>query len=216
MSIEAGSAHDGRLGVPRPVLVAPDLLLRRLAQRCPELNSRVAALVADLLATMRSHPGCVGLAAPQIGALARVVVVDVTGDPRAHDAHGPISLVNPEIVLAAGSQAGREGCLSLPGLTASIQRATKVVVAGLSVWGEDVLIEARGFEARVLQHELDHLDGVLIHDRVESIADLSPRTQPFQQLPSDETRQVRRRVVDQRGGREREEGGGHGQTGGRG
>jgi peptide deformylase len=188
MSIEAGPAHDGHLGVPRPVLVAPDLLLRRVARRCPEVNSGVAALVADLLATMRSHPGCVGLAAPQIGALARVVVVDVTADPRASDAHGIILLVNPEIVFAAGAQAGREGCLSLPGLTASIQRAANVVVAGLSVRGEDVLIEARGFEARVLQHELDHLDGVLIHDRVESIADLSPCTQPFQQIPSDEDR----------------------------
>ncbi|MEA2566466.1 MAG: peptide deformylase, partial [Actinomycetota bacterium] len=67
-----------------------------------------------------------------------------------------------------------------------IRRAANVVVAGLSIRGEDVLIEARGFEARVLQHELDHLDGVLILDRVESLADLSPRTQPFQQLPSDE------------------------------
>ena len=186
MSIEAGPAHDGRIGVPRPVLVAPDLLLRRAARRCPEINSRVAALAADLLATMRSHAGCVGLAAPQIGALARVVVIDVTMDPRASDAHGIILLVNPEIVLAAGSQAGREGCLSLPGLTASIRRPAKVVVAGLSIRSEDVLIEARGFEARVLQHEIDHLDGVIIHDRVESIADLSPRTQPFQQLPSDE------------------------------
>jgi peptide deformylase len=185
MSIKTGPAHDERIGVRRPVLVAPDLLLRRVARRCPEVDSRNSALVADLLATMRSNVGCVGLAAPQIGALARVVVVDVTADPRA-DAHGIILLVNPEIVFAAGAQAGREGCLSLPGLTASIRRAANVVVAGLSIRGEDVLIEARGFEARVLQHELDHLDGVLIHDRVESLADLSPRTQPFRQLPIDE------------------------------
>jgi peptide deformylase len=186
MSIKTGPAHDERIGVRRPVLVTPDLLLRRVARRCPEVDSRNSALVADLLATMRSNVGCVGLAAPQIGALARVVVVDVTTDPRASDAHGTILLVNPEIVFAAGAQGGREGCLSLPGLTASIQRAANVVVAGLSVRGEDVLIEARGFEARVLQHELDHLDGVLIHDRVESLADLSPRTQPFRQLPGDE------------------------------
>jgi peptide deformylase len=185
MSIEAGQEPNGHLGVPQPVRVAPDLLLRRVARRCPEVDSRVAALVADLLATVRSHPGCVGLAAPQIGALARVVVVDVTADPRASDRHGIISLVNPEIILAAGSEAGWEGCLSLPGLTASIRRATKVVIAGRSVRGEDVLIEAGGFEARVLQHELDHLDGVLIHDRVDSVADLSPCTQPFQQIPSE-------------------------------
>ena len=186
MSIKTGPAHDERIGVRRPVLVAPDLLLRRGARRCPEVDSRVAALVADLLATMRSNAGCVGLAAPQIGALARVVVVDVTADPRASDAHGTILLVNPEIVFAAGAQRGREGCLSLPGLVASIRRAANVVVAGLSIRGEDVLIEARGFEARVLQHALDHLDGVLIHDRVQSLADLSPRTQPFRRLPSDE------------------------------
>ena len=188
MSIKAAPAHGGRIGVPRPVLVCPDALLRRVARPCLEIDSRVAVLAADLLATMRSHPGCVGLAAPQIGALARVLVVDVTADPRASDAHGTLLLVNPGIVLAAGSLPGREGCLSLPGLTASIRRAARVVVAGLSVRGEDVLIEARGFEARVLQHELDHLDGVLIHDRVESLADLSPRTQPSRQLPSDEHR----------------------------
>jgi len=186
MSIEAAPVHDGPIGVPRPVLVCPDLLLRRVARPCLEIDSRVAVLAADLLATVRSHPGCVGLAAPQIGALARVVAVDVTADPRASDAHGTLLLVNPEIVLSSGSQPGREGCLSLPGLTASIRRAARVVIAGLSIRGEDVLIEARGFEARVLQHELDHLDGVLIHDRVESIADLFARTQPFQQLPSDE------------------------------
>jgi peptide deformylase len=111
-----------------------------------------------------------------------VVVVDVTADPRASDAHGTLLLVNPEIVLAAGSQPGREGCLSLPGLTASIRRAARVVVAGRSVRGEDLLVEARGFEARVLQHEVDHLDGILTHDRVESLADLSPRPR---QCPGD-------------------------------
>jgi peptide deformylase len=186
MSIKTGPAHDERIGVRRPVLVAPDLLLRRVARRCPEIDSRNSALVADLLATMRSNVGCVGLAAPQIGALARVVVVDVTADPRASDAHGIILLVNPEIVFAAGAQGGLEECLSLPGLTASIRRAANVVVAGLSIRGEDVLIEARGYEARVLQHELDHLDGVLIHDRVENLADLSPHTQPFRRPSSDE------------------------------
>jgi peptide deformylase len=119
----------------------------------------------DLVDTMRSFPGCVGIAAPQIGAPVRVAVVDCTGHPRAEDPNGLLVLVNPRIVQADGAELGREGCLSIPDLTANVRRATAIAVeAG------PVAVRSVGFEARCIQHELDHLDGILFLDRVESLA----------------------------------------------
>ncbi len=121
---------------------------------------------ADLIETMRSLPGCVGLAAPQIGEPVRIAVVDVRGHPRAEIDSGLLVLANPRVADREGSEVGREGCYSVPDLTANVRRATRVVVAhaGGSV-------ECRGFEARCVQHEIDHLDGVLFLDRVESLVD---------------------------------------------
>jgi peptide deformylase len=119
---------------------------------------------ADLVETMRSFPRCVGVAAPQIGELVRVVAVDVTDHPKATTCHGLLVLVNPRVVLASGSEVAREGCLSIPDLTANVRRATRVVIeAG------DRVIESEGFEARCLLHEIDHLDGILFLDRVDSL-----------------------------------------------
>jgi peptide deformylase len=119
----------------------------------------------DLIDTMRSFPGCVGIAAPQIGEPVRVAVVDCTGHPRAEDPNGLLVLVNPRIVQADGAELGREGCLSIPDLTANVRRATAIAVEAGPVAAQSV-----GFEARCIQHELDHLDGVLFLDRVESLA----------------------------------------------
>jgi peptide deformylase len=120
----------------------------------------------DLLDTMRAHPGCVGLAAPQLGELVRVVTVDVSGHPKAPPGHhGELVLVNPRVVHAEGAHVAREGCLSIPHLTANVRRATRIVVAA----GEQ-RIEAEAFEARCLLHEIDHLDGILFLDRVDSLA----------------------------------------------
>jgi peptide deformylase len=110
---------------------------------------------------MRSFPGCVGLAAPQIGELVRIAVVDCTDHPRAEDPNGLMVLVNPRIDTASGSELGREGCLSIPELTGNVRRPTRIEVAGFT---------SVGFEARCILHELDHLDGVLFLDRVESLA----------------------------------------------
>jgi peptide deformylase len=119
----------------------------------------------DLIDTMRSFPGCVGLAAPQIGELVRVAVVDCSEHPRAVDPNGLLVLVNPRIVRSEGDELGREGCLSIPDLTGNVRRATAIrVEAG------PVAVESGGFEARCIQHELDHLDGILFLDRVESLA----------------------------------------------
>ena len=119
---------------------------------------------ADLVDTMRSFPRCVGIAAPQIGELVRMVAVDVTDHPKATTCHGLLVLANPRVVLASGAEVAREGCLSIPDLTANVRRATRIVVeAG------DRVIESEGFEARCLLHELDHLDGLLFLDRVDSL-----------------------------------------------
>lgn len=122
-------------------------------------------MARDLIDTMRSFPGCVGIAAPQIGEPVRVAVVDCTGHPRAEDPNGLLVLVNPRIVQADGAELGREGCLSIPDLTANVRRATAIAVEAGPVAAQSV-----GFEARCIQHELDHLDGVLFLDRVESLA----------------------------------------------
>jgi peptide deformylase len=157
-----------------PVLVYPD---PRLKQRCAPIDDPTLAgrIAADLVDTMRSHPRCVGLAAPQLGELVRMVAVDVTDHPKADSCAGLVVLVNPAIVRAEGDELGREGCLSIPDLTANVRRATLVAVEASTPAGEPVALEATGFEARVVQHELDHLDGLLFLDRVASKRDLFAR-----------------------------------------
>ena len=154
----------------RDVLLHPHPLLTRKAA---ETDAATAArVIQDLLDTMRAFGHCVGIAAPQIGESVRVAVVDVTGHRKATTSHGELVLVNPVIVDSSGSEVGREGCLSIPELTANVRRATHVTVEA-----EGLQIEAEGFEARALQHEIDHLDGLLFLDRVESLeADVFRRT----------------------------------------
>ena len=127
-------------------------------------------LVADLIDTMRASPACVGLAAPQIGISKRAFALDVTGHPKTKLCHGLVVMFDPEMIEAKGRKVGREGCMSVPDLTADVARATEIVVRGLSPSGEELIIETSGFEARAFQHEIDHLDGLLILDRVESLA----------------------------------------------
>jgi peptide deformylase len=154
----------------RPVLLYPDPRLTRVARALgPGEGALAAQVAADLVDTMRSFPRCVGVAAPQIGAAVRVVVVDCSEHPRATVHHGLLALVNPRVVSSAGAEVGREGCLSIPELTANVRRATAVTVEALDASGEPARVEAEGFEARALQHEIDHLDGLLFLDRVASL-----------------------------------------------
>jgi peptide deformylase len=154
----------------RPVLRVPDPALKTVARPLGDEELDVARRVAaDLLDTMRAHPRCVGLAAPQIGELVRVVAVDCTDHPRAPEAAGLLQLGNPVIVEREGEEVAREGCLSLPELTANVRRAVTVAVEARTPEGKPVALRSRGFEARCIQHELDHLDGVLFLDRVDSL-----------------------------------------------
>jgi peptide deformylase len=150
----------------RPVRIYPDPVLKQVALPVGEVDDDARALAQNLIDTMRSHERCVGIAANQIGVLRRCIVVDVTGHPKATTSHGELVLFDPVVVSATGGDVAREGCLSIPDLTANVQRATSVVVSAL---GQHE-ISAEGFEARALLHEIDHLDGILFLDRVASLS----------------------------------------------
>jgi peptide deformylase len=154
-------------GTVRPVVTAPDAVLSRPGEPVDPVELKTIGLAADLLATMRAAPGCVGLAAPQLGLGVRVFAVDVTGHPRAAVGHGAFVLCNAELEQASRWRVGREGCTSVPDLTGDVRRAGRVVVTGqLPGTGELVTLTSDGFEARALQHELDHCAGRLFLDRV--------------------------------------------------
>ncbi|MEV1285991.1 peptide deformylase [Micromonospora sp. NPDC049679] len=158
------------LGVPgqvQPVVTAPDAVLSRAGEEVDPTSAETVQLAADLIATMRVSPGCVGLAAPQIGVGARVFAVDVTGHPKSLTVHGTFVLCNATLVDATRWRPGREGCMSVPDLTGDVKRASRVVVeAVLPGTGEPVRLSTDGFEARALQHEIDHCAGLLFLDRV--------------------------------------------------
>jgi peptide deformylase len=135
------------------------------AETVTTFDSSLTALIDDMTATMYAAPG-IGLAAPQIGVPLRVAVIDVSGGKRSGDL---VTLVNPEFVEREGMQLEEEGCLSVPGFTATVPRPARVVVRGRDRNGSEQTIEGKGLLARALQHEIDHLNGVLFLDRVRPI-----------------------------------------------
>jgi peptide deformylase len=134
-------------------------------------DEREGELLTDLIETMQASPACVGLAAPQIGVSRRAIVVDVSAHPKTTAHHGLVALFDPVIVEASGREKGREGCMSVPDLTANVIRADRITVAGIALDGSETVLDAVGFEARAFQHEIDHLEGTLILDRVASLTD---------------------------------------------
>jgi peptide deformylase len=142
------------------IVEAGDDVLRETARRVTKLGDNIDKLLNNMRDTMYANKG-VGLAAPQIGISKRVIVVDV--------GEGLVELVNPEIVDAQGSQTGTEGCLSIPGVVGEVTRAERVKVSGLDRKGNNVEIDARGFFARALQHEIDHLNGILFIDKANNL-----------------------------------------------
>jgi peptide deformylase len=164
---------DGRV---LDVVQAPSHVLSVSGSPVDPADPVVVQLCADLVATMRISPGCVGLAAPQVGVSAKAFCVDVSAHPKTRTTHGLIVLVNAEIVEASRNEKAREGCMSVPELTGDVKRATKISVAGLlPLSGERVLITTDAFEARALQHEIDHCAGLLFLDRVVGAHAVYPR-----------------------------------------
>jgi peptide deformylase len=162
--------------VTRDVVRLPHPALTRAAVPVDPRDPAVVMLAADLVATMRASPACVGLAANQVDDPRHVFCMDVTGHPKARTCHGLVVLANAVVVAAERPEPGREGCLSVPDLTGNVTRSARVVVRGLVPGsGEPREVDADAIEARCLLHELDHLAGLLFLDRVDSPHAVFPR-----------------------------------------
>jgi len=152
------------------ILLYPHPLLKKLCRRVNEIDAEIAGLIADLVDTMRAGPGSVGVAAPQIGVSLRACVVDVSSSRLGKDNnHGLLVMMNPEITRSEGTAVMREGCMSVPDYTGDVERPTHIAVSFIDTEGRPCAIEATGFEAVAIQHEMDHLDGVLFLDRIVSL-----------------------------------------------
>ena len=159
-------AELGVAGAVRDVVRAPAGVLSTVGELVDATSPEIVQLAADLVATMRVSPGCVGLAAPQVGVGAKVFCVDVSEHPKTRDHHGTFVLCNAEVTTSSRNEKAREGCMSVPDFTGDVKRASRIVVRGqLPGTGEEVELEAEAFEARALQHEIDHCDGLLFLDR---------------------------------------------------
>ena len=149
------------------VLVYPDARLKQPSAPVTRFDAELRNFIADLEETMRAGPGSVGIAAPQVNRLLRIVIIDVSCKPNIPQ-HGCLRLINPEIVQHLGQVKGREGCMSVPDFTGSVMRAQSVRVRAQDKQGQWREIDCEGYEARAVQHEIDHLDGLLFLDRVVS------------------------------------------------
>lgn len=148
-----------------PIRKEGDPILRQKAKPVAKVTKRIVRLLQDMEETMYAADG-IGLAAPQVGVSERLIVVDV-GD-------GPVHLVNPVLASGEGSSVDREGCLSIPGVSGYVERYERVVVTGLDAKGRPRRIQADGLFARALQHEIDHLDGILFIDKATGISRPQP------------------------------------------
>ena len=152
------------------IICYPHPILKRMARPIETIDAEILTLVADLIDTMRAGPGSVGVAAPQIGVSLRACVVDVSNSKLGRENnHGLMVMLNPEILEREGAAVMREGCMSVPDYTGDVERATRVVVGYRDGTGREQRVEATGFEAVAIQHEMDHLDGVLFLDRIVSL-----------------------------------------------
>ena len=154
----------------QPILRYPHPLLKKLCKEVSVVDHQIHTLVEDLLDTMREGPGSVGVAAPQIGVTLRVCVVNVSGNRHGKENnHGLLVMINPQIISSTGVAVMREGCMSVPDYTGDVERATEITVRFTEPDQTVREFTATGFEAVAIQHEMDHLDGVLFLDRIISV-----------------------------------------------
>jgi peptide deformylase len=156
------------------VLVYPDPVLRRGGKPVTEFGPALRALSEQMMAAMYEEGG-VGLAAPQVGIETKLLVLNPAGDKK--DRSGELTLLNPKITKKKGREYGEEGCLSFPGIQADVERWIDIVVSYQDLDGKEQTLTASGWLARIIQHELDHLDGVLFTDRLTSTDKLRVRPQ---------------------------------------
>ncbi len=149
------------------ILKYPDPRLKEVSAEVEQFDDELRSFIGDLEETMRAGPGGVGIAASQVGRLQRIAIVDVSSKPKIEH-HGRLILINPEITQWEGFAKGREGCMSVPDYTGNVIRAKKITLEYYDEFGSKHEIEAKGFEAVAIQHELDHLEGMLFLDRLVS------------------------------------------------
>jgi peptide deformylase len=158
----------------RKVVENPEPVLRRKAKKVADFDNGLRDLISDMVDTMREAPG-VGLAAPQIGISQRIITVEFGDDEDETIPSKLYMVVNPEITRHSSETVeGIEGCLSVPGLVGNVERYESVIVKGLNRFGQPIKIKADGWLARIFQHEIDHLDGILFIDRTDEIWQPSP------------------------------------------
>ena len=150
------------------ILTYPDERLKSLSEDVEHLDDDIKRFIRDLEATRLAGPSACGIAAPQVGMQKRIVIVDVSNMRKPVDNHGHMIMINPEISEWEGMAMGREGCLSVPDFTGNVIRAERIKLNFMDENGQQHEIESTGFEARAIQHELDHLDGLLFLDRLVS------------------------------------------------
>lgn len=159
----------------REIVTVPNPILRRKAKPVTDFGPELQRLVDDMIETMRAAPG-VGLAAPQVGVLQRVIVVEYPENEE--DENAPARLyvvVNPEIKeMSPETELGVEGCLSIPGVQGEVERSLALTVRGQTRHGQPIKLKVRGWTARIFQHEIDHLEGVLFTDRATRVWQLAP------------------------------------------
>ncbi len=155
----------------RSIILYPDPILKQVCSTVERIDATVDILIQDLVDTMIDAGHSVGVAAPQIGTSLRVVVVDVSHSKlgkKEHN-HGLLIMVNPEVINSNGQKTMREGCMSVPDYTGNVDRAEEIVVQFLDRNSDEQVVRAGGFEAVAIQHEIDHLDGLLFLDRISSL-----------------------------------------------
>jgi len=156
----------------RQIVTLPNEVLRRKARKRSDFGPELQTLVDDMVETMRQAPG-VGLAAPQVGISERIIVVEYGEEDEDGEEISPkklFAVINPEITRASKEMAvGTEGCLSVPGVVGDVERHEAITVKGLNRRGQPVTVKADGWLARIFQHEIDHLDGVIFVDRAQKV-----------------------------------------------
>ncbi len=156
------------------ILVYPDPRLKQISKPVAQFDDSLRRFIRDLEETLRAGPGGVGIAAPQVGYFERIVIVDVSCKPKIKH-HGRLVLINPEILSREGSAVGREGCLSVPEYIGNVARAKFITLRAQDEFGDSREFQMERYEARAVQHEIDHLDGLLLLNRLVSRRDLFRR-----------------------------------------
>ncbi|KAA0259069.1 peptide deformylase [Deferribacter autotrophicus] len=158
----------------REVLVYPNPLLKEISKEVNDIDEKIKNVIEDLIDTMDATSHSTGIAAPQIGELVRIIAIDPGKNKKCKNHHGKRVMINPEIIKWEGLIQSREGCMSVPDFTGNVNRAEKIVVQFFDENMKQHVFETEGFEAILIQHEIDHLDGILFIDRI-----ISKRTDLF-------------------------------------